>query len=118
MGCVSSRPVPLVLNWPAAHTSWDGGYLIDALLLHYLHIDGLLSQDEGFPRLSFSSEMTDELLLAKKASMLVLSKPQPTRSPALTAGSACERVMTELLDLHLQFWGLIALVVVSFYFFD
>lgn len=64
--------MPLVLNWPAAHTSWDGGYLIGALSLPYLHIDGLLSQDEGFPRLSFSSEMTDELLLIKKASVLVL----------------------------------------------
>lgn len=39
-----------------------------------LHIDRRLFNRRGFP-VSFSSEMTDELLLGEKASTLVLAKP-------------------------------------------
>lgn len=62
--------------------------------MHYLHVDRRLSFDEGFPSLSFSSEMTDELLLGQKAFVLVVSKPQLLSLPALIAGSLCEQVMT------------------------
>ena len=49
--------------------------------------------------------MMDKLLLGEKASVLVLSKPQPTSSPALAAGSEHEVVMVEPEDFDIQSLG-------------